>query len=253
MPVKEWERVYKLSFLILSLYNLRIAFLPMVFLNKHHSIKITELVEFIFKYVSEKTSVYPIFSKAIEHLNKQAKLIVNGVSSVSETENSEGVVFTPHEATTFIFSSYLDETYNELNQILKKYVKKKNINVNELFLDEAIIFQKMMIPSFISGKSTKVFKTNAPYSLYKLVTEDKNIKLKEVKNSISIYNPKHEFDNLVEFNRRRVSSGYSIGMSKVEFDKNIFETNRIEKEKSNNNKIANPGNFISSENQTGLD
>ena len=42
-------------------------------------------------------------------------------------------------------------------------------------------------------------------------------------------------------------------MSKVEFDKNIFEINIVEKEKSNNNKIANPGNFISSENQTGFD
>ena len=41
-----------------------------------------------------KSSAYPTFSKAIEHLNKQTKLIVNGVSSVSETENSEGVVFT---------------------------------------------------------------------------------------------------------------------------------------------------------------
>lgn len=253
MPVKEWERVYKLSFLILSLYNLRIAFLPIVFLNKHHSIKITELVEYIIKHVSEESSAYPTFSKAIEHLNKQTKLIVNGVSSVSETENSEGVVFTPHEATTFIFSSYLDETYNELHKMLKKYVREKNIDVNELFLEESILFQKLMIPSFISGKSTKVFKTNAPYSLYKLVTEDKNIKLKEVKNSVSIYHPKHEFDNLVEFNRRRVSSGYSIGMSKVEFDKNIFEINIVEKEKSNNNKIANPGNFISSENQTGFD
>ena len=75
----------------------------------------------------------------------------------------------------------MDETYNELHQILKKYVREKNIDVNELFLEESILFQKLMIPSFISGKSTKVFKTNAPYSLYKLVTEDKNIKLKEVK------------------------------------------------------------------------
>jgi len=251
MPTNEWERLYKISFFLLSLYNLRIAFLPIVLLNKYYSVKITKVVEYIFDEVSKNQKKYPIFSKVINHLNQQMEKIINGISSVSETENSEGVVFTPHEASTFIFSSYLNQTYSELNEILNLFVDKEKINVDKLILAESINFQKMMIPNFIPGKITRHFKSNVAYALHKLVTVNQKLKIDLVSNDVSIYNPTHGFDNIVEFNRRRVSAGYAIGLAKVEFDKKLVQDS-LDQNKTVNARIKSgptfAGNFISSEN-----
>lgn len=253
MTTKEWSRLYKISYLLLSMYNLRIAFFPFVLLNKFNNVKITKLVEFIYNHVSRNIDKFKVFSKVINHLDNQAQMLINGVSSVSATENSEGVVFTPHEAVTFIFSSYLDETYKELNELLINYINSKKIKIDMTILEEAIKFQKIMIPSFYPGKTTCKFKTNIALMLYKLVTKNKNIKVEFINNTVSVYNSEHEFENITEFNRRRVSSGYSLGMSKVKFDNKLLGSEQDQLDILRFNKINNPGNFISTENQNSIE
>jgi radical SAM superfamily enzyme YgiQ (UPF0313 family) len=251
MSKNEWHRLYQISFLLLSLYNLRIAFFPIVLLNQNNSLKITKIVEYIYDEVSKNQKKYPIFFKVVEHLNKQANKIIKGISSVSETEDSEGIVFTPHEASTFIFSSYLDQTYNELNEILETFIKKNKIHIEKLVLKESIIFQKMMIPRFVPGEIKIKFKTNIAYVLYKLTTENKKITINPyIENDVIIKNPNHNFKNQSEFNRRRVSSGYSIGLAQVTFSQIINDNKNAEKNifKISKSGPTFAGNFISSEN-----
>ena len=152
---------------------------------------------------------------------------------------------------TFIFSSYLDQTYSELNEILDSFVDKEKIDIDRLILAESINFQKMMIPSFIPGKVTRHFKSNVAYVLHKLVTENQKLKIDLVSNDVSIYNPTHDFDNIVEFNRRRVSGGYAIGLAKVDFDEKLVQDSQDQNKATNVNIKSGPtfaGNFISSEN-----
>jgi len=224
MPNKDWIKAYKISFLFLSLYNLRIGFFPLVLLNQFYSIKITEIVDYIIHHVYANEKVFPVFSEVMSHLDNQVNKILCGESSVSETKNSDGVVFTPHEASTFIFATQLDSTYDELERILNVYCSINNILIDDNIIYESVNFQKMSLPSFEKGKVTFAYKTNVAWILYELSKGGQKNEIKYENLVITVDHPPHNFTDIAEFNRRRVSSGYTISLANVEFK---FPNNNI--------------------------
>ena len=122
MDTNDWKIAYKISFLFLSMFNLRIAFYPLALLNQYYNIKVIDMVQFIIDEISNSNEDYNVMKEVSDHLDKQIDLILNSVASVSPTRLSDGVSFTPHEASTFIMACELDKTYLELDVIFKKYV-----------------------------------------------------------------------------------------------------------------------------------
>lgn len=213
MPIDDWKKLYDISFLFMSLYNLRVSFYIIVFLHFHCNIKFTELVKFI---LSLDLSKYVIFGEAIQHLQNNRNLILANLTSVSAPKGSEGVVFTPHEAMTFIFFSNIQKTYEEMKNIVKMFCDKNDLVVPKSILDDLFDYQQMMIPTFTGELYTHKFSSNIPEYLDMIINNKQKFPLVLNEISASFTNILHDYDNEIEFNRRRVSCGYNIALNHVE-------------------------------------
>ena len=217
MPVEDWQRAYLIAFLFLSLYNLRIAFYPAALLRHFHGVAVTDLVTFILDTVGAEPDRFPSFARVRSHLVKQSDLILQSVSSVSIPEGSEGVAFTPHEAATFLFVSDLDRTYTEMFDLISAFCDERRIAVSEDVLADAVSYQRARVPAFVPGPVHTAFETTVPYVMECLTRGDTVPEIDHTPTEVIVRHPDHDFDDLAEFNRRRVSSGYTISLADVEF------------------------------------
>jgi radical SAM superfamily enzyme YgiQ (UPF0313 family) len=218
MPQEDWIKAYRISFLFLSLYNLRIAFFPLVLLNQYFYKNITSIVSFIINLIESDDKNYPVFTEVLAHIDNQIKKILSNESSVSETKNSQGVVFTPHEASTFIFATHINLTYEELIKILHSYCCSEKIDIDKNLIAESVDFQKRTIPSFIPGVDKISYRTNIAWVLYELSRGGLKNDIQYENLEVTIEHPTHNYSDIAEFNRRRVSSGYTISLANVNFE-----------------------------------
>ena len=212
MSLKEWEELYEISFMFMSLYNLRVAYFVMLFLHIHFQIKFTDFVKFI---LNVSDSRFPVFCKCIQHLRKNRQLILDEISSVSAPEGSDGVVFTPHEAMTFIFLTHSLSTYVELKEIVRLFCLANKLDLPETLLDDIIMYQQLRIPSFDRQEYSHTFNSNIPTYFDKVTHGDEAPPLVMREVTALFKNEPHSYDNETEFNRRRVSCGYSINLSTI--------------------------------------
>ena len=217
MPISDWKIAYKVSFLLLSLYNLRIAFYPIVLLNQYFNLKVTDIIQFIINEVSKNIEKYSVMKEVSDHLDGQIKSILDGVSSVSPIRLSDGVAFTPHEASTFIMASELDTTYSELEIIFDKLCDEFGCDKAKSFAKEALYHQKSTLPSFKPGVKEHNYSTNVPTMIDNLTRGGDIGPLIARPTKVVVKHAEHGFEDKVEFNRRRVSSGYTLNLSEVTF------------------------------------
>ena len=217
MSVDEWRRAYKITFLFLSLYNLRIAFYPLVILNQYFGLKVTEVVQFMIDEISNNSDAFKVLNEVSDHLDNQIRLILDSVASVSTTRLSGGVAFTPHEAITFIMASELDDSYRELGYIFSKICEKFGVNQALPFVADALNHQKSTLPDFNPGSKEYIYQSNCPCVVDKLTRGEGQDDLLEQQIKVVINHHEHEYEDKIEFNRRRVSSGYTLNLSDVTF------------------------------------
>lgn len=210
MSIEDWESLYDISFMFMSLYNLRVAYFIMVFLNAYFGVRFTDFIRFVLD-----STDHDIVRECVEHLKKNRDLIRSNTASVSAPRGSEGVVFTPHEAITFLFLSNLDETYDEMKQIVSDFCGSRGLDLSPVIIDDLIEYQKLRIPTFDQSYCSNKFVTNLPIFIDK-TTRGERIPLSLKSTEVSFSSPSHNYDNEVEFNRRRVSCGYSIRLNDVE-------------------------------------
>jgi radical SAM superfamily enzyme YgiQ (UPF0313 family) len=215
MPIEDWRRAYMSAFLLLSLYNLRISFYPIVLLKHLHDVRVTDLVTFMMDKAFDRPDEFPQFHAVVTHLHKQTQMILDGVSSVSAVDGSDGVAFTPHEAAMFLFLSNMDETYAELPALLEAYCRRHDVDADLTVIEEAVHYQRARIPIFASGVRIHEFRTNVATALENIVSglEPPPIAYRPTRTLVD--HPAHEYGTEAEFNRRRVACGYTLNLAEI--------------------------------------
>jgi len=211
MSLSEWKELYEISFLFMALYNLKVAYFIMVFLNVKFNVKFLDFIRFIIG----KSEHYNRIHQSILHIRNNRQLILDNCSSVSSPNGAEGVCFTPHEAAVFLLLSCPDETYCELRDLFRDFLIEHNLHVDEDIFEDICKYQELSIPRFNNNIITHKFNTTAPIFINKITHKQKTEDIQLIPTVLSFKCPKHDYDSEVEFNRRRVSCGYSINLNEV--------------------------------------
>jgi putative methyltransferase len=226
MPQSDWNRAYEIAFTCTTLYNLRVAFFPIVFLNRVCGAKITDFIQFVLNTVDRYPGKYPAFERAIKHLRRNRQLILDNVASVSPVEGGDGVALTPHEAMAFLLYSDMEQTYSDLTAVVRLYCDENAYAVCEEILDDLVKYQKARIPVFDPKQTLYRFRTNVPAYLEAVTSGRPAPEIEVSPTAVEIKYSAHNYRTEVEFNLRRVACGYTLnvadavltneGMSKME-------------------------------------
>jgi|694.fasta_scaffold77635_2 radical SAM superfamily enzyme YgiQ (UPF0313 family) len=212
MKNTDWQYCYKYTYLFLSLYNLRILFLPLVHLKFILGIEIHEFLKFLIDKMTESVKLQSTIKEGIYHLEKNIKSIMDSESSVLPIVGSEGYKFQPHEAITFHFLNNYDLFLHEAKQIFLEFLEKRNLHLDENITSDIFLLQKFLIPFFDSKNVEIKFNSSVPSLLLSLISGERNDKDLKNSNSICFSYPNHAYGSEKEFNRRRISSGYTMNL-----------------------------------------
>ena len=211
MTRKQWEELYEISFMFMALYNLKVAYFIMVFLHVQFGVKFLYFIRFVI----DNSERYPRFHKAIQHIRSNRQLIIDNKGSVSSPEGSEGVAFTPHEASVFLLLSDTDETYQQLRELFRDFLDANSLSVEADIFDDVCKYQELSIPKFGEDFVSHSFHTTAPIFLHQ-VTHGKDFEnIEHGPTLLTFANKAHDYETKVEFDRRRVSCGYSINLNTI--------------------------------------
>lgn len=216
MPRHDWDRAYEISYMTTGLYTLRAAFFIAEFLRNVTGRKIVDFISFIIDTVTEHDGEYEVLASALKHVRNNRQLILDGVSSVSPVPGGDGVSLTPHEAIVFMLLSRIDQTYEEMGRLARKFCEASGTPVSDTLLAEALMYQKMRMPVFAPESSSYRFETNVP-RFFEQIT--KGLDAPEIEENIEtivdLIFAEHDHQTEVEFNLRRVSSGYTLNIVDV--------------------------------------
>lgn len=218
MSNQDWRFCYKYTYLFLSLYNLRVLFIPLLFLKFHLRIPLRDFFEFILRSVIENDKEFELYGKGLSHLEKNIASIMRNNSSVLEIEGSEGYRFQPHEALTFLFLNNFKQFKEESMRLMFKFFLTRNSTYNKYDLNETFHLNDLFLPFFNSKNQTAEISSPAVYELMHLMYGMKHKSNKRGSLKINFRYPEHNFQSEIEFNRRRISSGYTMNLPSVEFD-----------------------------------
>jgi len=210
MSNSEWQDCYKFTYLFLSLYNLRLLFYPLVYLKNFLSLSVTDFVMFILDFVQNNQMRFKVFSRALTHLQLNIESIMSNESSVLEIDGSGGYRFQPHEAITFFFLNSPLEFYDEAQRLITEFLAKKYASVESSVIMDVFSLQQASIPFFGSKTTVLTFSTDIPTELLR-ITSHSSVDLNDIKSrTVRITYPHHNYESEIEFNRRRISSGYTM-------------------------------------------
>lgn len=210
MSNAEWQKAYILAFALMSFYNLRSLFFLMIYLMKEFKVKALDYIEFLYNQTKNNPGKYPAFDAAFAHLELQRKKILDGISSVSAVEGSNGVNFTPHEAVLFLVLDRMGTFYEEVGTLTRQFLKHAKISYNEEILEEVLMYQKMRMPVWKPKKTVYDFKYTVFDYFEALCQGIEPQTIAVVSNEVELEVPPQVYDNELEFNRRRVARGYSV-------------------------------------------
>jgi radical SAM superfamily enzyme YgiQ (UPF0313 family) len=213
MPLSDWKRAYEIAFACTTLYNLRVAFFVIVFLNHEFGIKVTDFIRFVIDAVDQNPGKYPAFENAIRHLRRNRQMILDNVASVSPVEGGDGVALTPHEAMAFLFYSNMLQTYSDLRAIVRSCCEENAYAVSDEVLDDLINYQRARIPVFDPKQTFYRFRSNIPAYLDAVTNGEISPKVEMGSSAVEVKYSMHGYLTEVEFNLRRVACGYTLNVA----------------------------------------
>ncbi len=164
MATSQWKRAYCAGYFSAVLYNFRAAFFVINYLYCRFNITRTDWVEFVLAAViASDSSEYPALRRALNHIEKQATMILEGISSVSKVEGLGEIVLSPYEALLYLLLEDKESLYEELKHITLDFCNQYKYEISEDILDDIFLYQKIRMPAWRSPKNKLYnFRTNIP-------------------------------------------------------------------------------------------
>lgn len=212
MKNSDWQYCYIYTYLFLSLYNLRILFLPLVYLKFVLKVEVQEFLKFLIDKITLLKNEQSILNEGLQHLKKNINSIMQSESSVLPIVGSDGFKFQPHEALTFHFLNNYDLFLHESREIFLKFLENNNLILDDEITSDIFLLQKFLIPFYDSKDVEISFKTSVPQQLLSLISGVGSGRYLKNSCSIAFSYANHPYKNEKEFNRRRISSGYTMNL-----------------------------------------
>ena len=201
----------QLAFTLVAFYNLRVFFFPMVYLHEEFGVTLTDFVELIHARVWGDPAGFPTLARAFAHLRRNRDLILAGVASVSEVLDGGGVALTPHEALVFHLLNDMDAFYREMARLCREFCDGSGYPLAPEILDEMLTYQRLRMPVWQPGPLSYEFATNVPRYFARLCRGEAPPPLtRGTPTIVDLDVPPQTFGSELEFNLRRVSSGYTL-------------------------------------------
>lgn len=170
MPPAQWKRAYIAGYLVTVLYNFRVAFFIMNYLQRELGNEHTDFVDFVLKTVEADSKRYPRLALGIAHVQKQCEQILNGICSTSSPVGLDNLVLGPHEACAALLVGNTEALYRELRQIVSDFGDLHRFDADPTVLDEVVRYQQIVMPSWpIRTETDFEFTTNIPELFKELI------------------------------------------------------------------------------------
>ncbi len=216
LPIPQWQRAYRAGYFNVVLYNFRLAFFVMNYFYYQCGVIRTDWVEFLLAAIIADPTHYPVLNRALEHIEKQVQMILDGVSSVSKVEGLGGIVLSPYEALLHLLLEDRENFYLELKEITFRFCRHYKYKITENVFNDIFLYQKIRMPVWPFPKDRFYdFKTNVP-EYFKAMTDGTALPaITERPTRIELIVSTQDFKDKVEFFFTRVRSGHTHAIHDV--------------------------------------
>lgn len=219
MPIPDWERAYLFGYFATVLFNHRVAFFIMNYLQQEFGTSHSDFINFVLHALNKGPTQFPQLASGLDHLTKQKQMILDEICSMSKPMGFE-VALSPHEATLVILLCGIDQLYIELRELTLSYCRGKKIDISDETLDEIIKYQKARMPAWPTPKKEHFdFSTNLPKYFQALTCGDEPPAIKKSRMSMTVKIPSLLPKSRNEFASTLVRAGHTVNV----FDVEIFE------------------------------
>lgn len=223
MPLSDWMKAYLEGFMCVVLQNFRVAFFPIVYMQREYGVDALDYVRFLIQEVSMNRDRYERLRLAIEHLERQREKILASDSAFWSIPELGGTAQFPAEGILAILLDDVTTLYQDLLNVTKLFVDDRDIDLPGDVLEEIIAYQKMRMPVWpIPNHLSQSFVYNlAEY--FEIVSRGGDAPpIKQNPNLVNIRIPKNEFEDQFEFASQRTRYGHTMDLYDIDFmDNNV--------------------------------
>ena len=163
MPILEWQKSYLFAYMATALFNHRIAFFIMHYIQNELGTSHADFVEFCIDEISQNEDSFPGIGRAVRHIRRQSDLILQGENSMSGPEGLELYSLTPHEAGLALMIHDPESLYLELGKLTTRFFYRFATEVSEELLSSILRYSRLRMPSWKENLSNKYsFPNNVP-------------------------------------------------------------------------------------------
>lgn len=217
MPTGDWSRSYMNGFMCAVLHNFRVAFFPIVYLQREFAVDALDYVAFLIDEVSANRHRYPRLRLAIELLEKQRAKILASDSCFSSIPELGGTAQFPSEGILAILLDDADALYRDVADVTKAFSQDRGLTVAADVMDEIIAYQRLRMPVWpVPERLERAFSHNVA-DYFEAVTgggEMPQIERRETRVSIRI--PNLPFADKFAFAAQRTRYGHTIDLYEVD-------------------------------------
>ncbi|MBM3598883.1 MAG: radical SAM protein [Alphaproteobacteria bacterium] len=220
MPIPEWQRSYALGYMSAALYNFRVAFFPMNYIQQELGTDHTAFIEHVIETVTARPEGYPNIARALSHVRKQNAMILDGVACLSSIPELGGNMALPHEAILSIMLDDPDQLYRDLAALVGSFLAAHDHVVDESLVQDIVTYQRARMPIWEKpvGRSTIDFTYNVPQYFAALTAGLPVPALERVPSRATFIVEPTKAKDKFAFNGMRTRSGHTIELLKVETD-----------------------------------
>ena len=217
MPTADWSRSYMNGFMCTVLHNFRVAFFPIVYLQREFAVDALDYVAFLIEEVSANRHRYPRLRLAIELLERQRAKILASDSCFSSIPELGGTAQFPSEGILAILLDDADALYRDVAGVTKVFSQTRGIAVAEDVLDEIIAYQRLRMPVWPAPERLERAFAYSVADYFEAVTGGGEAAVIERRaNRVSVQIPKHPFTDKFAFAAQRTRYGHTIDLYEVD-------------------------------------
>ena len=213
MPIEDWVKSYVYGYFLTVLYNHRASFFPFIYLKEEFGVESLDIMEFIIYQLRQNPKKFPVLTRSINHIDQQAKLMLEGVSSMNSLPEAEDLVVLPHVGAVVLLAKNKHGFYKELDSIFKSFFLAKKLEVDSFVFDEIIIYQNHRFPSWPQQEIVEhTFQTNIPKYFHRLVTGIEPIPLKKEPTAVKFRDHIRKAASFADFAAIMVRGGLTVDL-----------------------------------------
>ena len=145
MPIPDWKRAFEFTYILLALYNQRLAYFMMNFLRCVAGLDLKTLIEFLLNHAGENQ---PTLLEMINRVKFHEQSILDCGSVVHPLRGFGTWDWDPHEACYLIGAAKPDRLLDDIWTLSKMCLEEQGIAVNHAMFEECFRFQRALVPRF---------------------------------------------------------------------------------------------------------